>query len=217
MAEQANLDSFVGVKAGMTRIFDEQGNHVPVTVISLIPNYIVQVKTQENDGYKAYKIGFNAKKEKRVNKPTQGNSKKAGISDLVTKFYEVRAADVKPELVGSKLEISNFAPGTYIDVTSTSKGKGFQGVIKRYHFAGGPASHGSTFHRAPGSIGQRATPARVYAQKKMPGHMGDKKVTVQNLTVVEINLEKNYMLIKGSVPGSGNSFVRISKAQKGQE
>jgi len=208
------LPSFVGVKAGMTRVFDNDGNHVPVTVIKLIPNFVSQVKTSDKDGYNAYQIAYGAKREKLVNKPTQGHLKKAGISELVTKFEEIRLDSVDVENVGKSVSLDDFTPATYVDVSGTTKGKGFQGVMKRYGFRGGPASHGSDFHRQPGSIGNRATPGRVFAGKKMPGHMGNKKQTVQNILIHEVNLEKGYVLLKGSVPGSKNGFVRISKAVK---
>jgi large subunit ribosomal protein L3 len=209
-----NLDSFYAQKAGMTRIFDAQGKNIPVTVIKLIPNLITQVKTSEKDGYGAYKIGYYVKRESLLTKPVKGQLVKAGVAENVTKFYEVKVENSDVATLGAKVGYDSFTKDTYIDVTSTSKGKGFQGVVKRYNFAGGPQSHGSHFHRRPGSIGNRATPARVFAGKKMPGQMGNKTVTTQNLKVVEINLADGYMLVKGSVPGHKNSFVKISKAFK---
>lgn len=211
---QVNVPTFFGVKAGMTRIFDEQGNHVPVTVIKLVPNKISQVKTKEKDGYEAYQVAYYEKREKLVSKPKQGQLKKAGISPTFTRFAEVKVEGVDPKALGASVNLADFSPSTYIDVTGTSKGKGFQGVMKRFNFAGGPGAHGSKFHRTTGSIGQRATPAKVWKNKKLPGHMGQLTVTVQNLVVVETNLEKGYMLVKGSVPGSKNEFVKISKAYK---
>lgn len=211
---QINIPTFFGVKAGMTRIFDEQGNHIPVTVIKLVPNKISQVKTKEKDGYEAYQVAYYEKREKLVSKPKQGQLKKAGISPTFTRFAEVKVEGVDPKALGASINLSEFSPSTYIDVTGTSKGKGFQGVMKRFNFAGGPGAHGSKFHRTTGSIGQRATPAKVWKNKKLPGHMGQDTVTVQNLVVVETNLEKGYMLVKGSVPGSKNEFVKISKAYK---
>lgn len=208
------LSSFYGIKAGMTRIFDEAGNHVPVTVIKLIPNVITQVKTMDKDGYEAYQVGFGEKREKLITKPLKGQLAAAKTDKLVTKFAEVKAAGVDAAALGKEVSIASFTANTAIDVTGVTKGKGMQGVIKRFNFAGGPGAHGSTFHRAPGSIGQRATPGRVWKNKKLPGHMGDKKQTVQNLSIVEVNADKGYLLIKGSVPGSTSSFVRISKAVK---
>lgn len=211
---KAVLNSFYGVKAGMTRVFDENGKHVPVTVVELIPNVITQVKTKEKDGYEAYQLGYGVKKEKLLNNPTKGRLKKAGVTQNLTRFAEVRANGVDQALLGKEVSLEEFTPSTFIDVTGTSKGKGFQGVIKRWNFQGGPAAHGSKFHRTGGSIGNRATPGRVWKGKKMPGHMGSETKTVQNLEVVEVNQDKGYLLIKGSIPGSKNGFVRISKAVK---
>lgn len=208
------LNSFYGLKSGMTRIFDDNGNHVPVTVIKLVPNYISQVKTPEKDGYSAYQVAFYQKREKLISKPKQGHLAKANLDKTFARLSEFRVNEVDASNQGKELDLTNFEKDTYIDVTGTSKGKGFAGVIKRYGFQGGPATHGSHFHRSPGSIGNRATPGRVFKQKKMPGHMGDKTRTVQNLKVVELNTNQGYLLVKGSVPGSKNSFVRISKAVK---
>lgn len=208
------LNSFYGVKSGMTRIFDENGNHVPVTVIKLVPNYISQVKTPETDGYSAYQVAYYQKRDKLISKPKQGHLSKANLEKNFARLSEFRVNEVDPANKGKELDLTNFEKDTYIDVTGTSKGKGFAGVMKRYGFQGGPASHGSHFHRTPGSIGNRATPGRVFKQKKMPGHMGAKTRTVQNLKVVELNTNQGYLLVKGSIPGSKNSFVRISKAVK---
>ena len=209
-----DLPVFYGVKAGMTRIFDETGNHVSVTVVKLIPNRIAQVKTKETDGYEAYQVAYNVKREKLLNNPTKGHLKKAGITDHLTRFGEVKAGAVSADALGKELSLESFSKDTWIDVTGISKGKGFQGVMKRWNFQGGPAAHGSKFHRAPGSIGMCASPGRVIKGKKLPGHMGAKKKTVQNLQVVELNKEQGYLLVKGSVPGSKSGFLRISKAVK---
>ena len=218
MAEEnkVELPAFYGVKAGMTRIFDENGNHVPVTVIKIIPNIISQVKTKEKDGYEAYQLAFYQKREKLINKPTKGRLAKASIDQALCRFAEIRIDGVSEENLGKEISLANFPPSTYIDVTGTTKGKGFQGVMKRYNFQGGPAAHGSHFHRRPGSIGNRATPARVFAGKKLPGHMGCVTQTIQNILVKEVNLEKGYILVKGSVPGAKNALIRISKAIKKQ-
>lgn len=213
-SNKVELNAFYGQKAGMTRIFDSEGNHVPVTVIKLIPNFITQVKTKDKDGYEAYQLGYYEKKEKLVSKPLVGHAKKATLEKPVSRFAEVKTEGVDTSALGKAVSFNGFTPATYIDVTGVSKGKGFQGVMKRYNFAGGPAAHGSHFHRRPGSIGCRATPARVFKQKKMPGHMGSENKTIQNLVVVELNEEKGYMLIKGGIPGAKNSFVRIAKARK---
>ncbi len=211
---KVSLPSVFGVKAGMTRIFDEAGNHVPVTVIKLIPNFISQVKTQEKDGYSAYQIGYGEKREKLVTTPVKGQLKKAGIANHLTKFAELRSDEVSEESLGKEVSLENFVASTWVDVTGTSKGKGFAGVMKKYNFAGGPASHGHKFHRTTGSIGNRATPGKVWKNKKMPGHMGVVTKTIQNLQIVELNEEQGYLLIKGSVPGSKNGFVKIAKAVK---
>ena len=209
-----DLSTFYGVKAGMTRIFDSKGNHVPVTVVKLIPNLISQVKTKVKDGYLAYQVAYYEKRESLVNKPKKGHLKKAAIEKAFARFAEIRVDEVNEESIGKEVSLGQFEPASYIDVTGTTKGKGFQGVMKRYNFQGGPAAHGSHFHRTTGSIGNRATPGKVFKGKKMPGHMGDKSKTIQNVLIQEINFEKGYMLLKGSVPGSKNGFVRITKAVK---
>lgn len=216
MAEEnkVQLPTIFAVKAGMTRIFNENGEHVPVTVLKLIPNLISQVKTKEKDGYEAYQVAFAEKREKLVNKPTKGHLKKANIEKTLVHSSEVKVDGVNAENLGREVSLGEFQANTYIDVTGISKGKGFAGVMKRFNFQGGPAAHGSHFHRRPGSIGCRATPARVFANKKLPGHMGVDRVTVQNLVVVEVNMEKGYMLVKGSIPGAKNGFVRVAKAIK---
>ena len=208
------LDAVFGVKAGMTRIFDENGNHIPVTVIKIIPNLITQVKTTEKDGYCAYQVGYGEKREALLNKPNKGILAKAGVSQNVTHFSEIKADAVDSANLGKEVAIETFAAGTYVDVSGESKGKGFAGVMKRYNFRGGPATHGSHFHRRVGSIGNRATPGRVFRGKKMPGHMGTDNKTVQNIVVVEMNLAKGYLLLKGSVPGGKEGFIKISKALK---
>lgn len=213
-ANSLDLSTFFGIKAGMTRVFDNDGNHIPVTVIKLIPNYISQVKTAEKDGYESYQLSYGEKREKLVNKPKLGHLKKAQIDKALSRASEVFESNVDVANLGKVTTLGKFQASTFVDVTATSKGKGFQGVMKRHNFAGGPAAHGSHFHRTGGSIGNRATPGRVFKGKKMPGHMGSKQVTLQNLAVFEVNEEKGYMLIKGSVPGAKNTFVRVSKAVK---
>jgi len=209
-----SLPAFYGIKAGMTRIFDQNGNHVPVTVVKLIPNVISQVKTVEKDGYTAYQVAYNEKRESLITSPAKGHLKKANIAQSFSELSEIDVPEVSADALGKEASLDQFPVATYIDVTGPSKGKGFAGVMKRYNFQGGPAAHGSHFHRRPGSIGCRATPARVFANKKMPGHLGVETSTVQNVQVVEVNLEAGYMLIKGSIPGSKNGFVKIAKAVK---
>lgn len=209
-----SLPTFFGIKAGMTRIFDANGNHVPVTVVKLIPNVISQVKTQEKDGYNAYQIAFHEKRETLLTSPVKGQLKKAGISQNLSHFAEIKVDAAVAESLGKELSVDAFKADAFVDITGVSKGKGFQGVMKRYNFQGGPAAHGSHFHRRPGSIGCRATPARVFAEKKMPGQMGNETVTTQNIQVVEVNTQEGYMLVKGSVPGGKNGFLRIATAIK---
>jgi large subunit ribosomal protein L3 len=211
---KVSLPAFYGIKAGMTRIFDQNGNHVPVTVVKLIPNVISQVKTVEKDGYSAYQVAFNEKRESLATSPVKGHLKKATIQKHLSELAEIKVSDVAADALGKEASLDQFPVSTYVDVTGESKGKGFAGVMKRFNFQGGPAAHGSHFHRRPGSIGCRATPARVWKEKKMPGHLGVETSTVQNIQVVEVNLEAGYMLLKGSIPGSKNGFVRVTKAIK---
>lgn len=211
---KVSLPAFYGIKAGMTRIFDQNGNHVPVTVVKLIPNVISQVKTAEKDGYTAYQVAYNEKRESLITSPAKGHLKKANIAQAFSELSEIAVDEVSADALGKEASLDQFPVATYVDVTGPSKGKGFAGVMKRYNFQGGPAAHGSHFHRRPGSIGCRATPARVFANKKMPGHLGVETSTVQNIQVVEVNLEAGYMLIRGSLPGSKNGFVKITKAVK---
>ena len=213
VSKTTNLNSLIMKKIGMTRIFNSEGNHVPVTVLSLEKAQVVQVKTEDKDGYSSVKFAYNAKKSKLVNSPKKGELKKANVEENYFRFAEtkVNAEELSNYSVGASLGYSAFTPGTIIDVTGITKGKGFAGVVKKYGFAGGPKSHGSTFHRTTGSIGNRATPGKVWKGKKMPGHMGAEKQTVKNLEIVEINIEKGYLLVKGSVPGAKNSFVRVTK------
>ena len=211
---KVSLPAFYGIKAGMTRIFDQNGNHVPVTVVKLIPNVISQVKTAEKDGYTAYQVAYNEKRESLITSPAKGHLKKANIAQAFSELSEIPVDEVSADALGKEASLDQFPVATYVDVTGPSKGKGFAGVMKRYNVQGGPAAHGSHFHRRPGSIGCRATPARVFANKKMPGHLGVETSTVQNIQVVEVNLEAGYMLIRGSLPGSKNGFVKITKAVK---
>ena len=202
----------IGHKVGMTRVFSQEGNSTPVTVVSIANNTVSQIKSQDTDGYNAIQVATGAVKASKVTKPQAGHFAKAGIQagKIVMEFR----TDEKLE-VGTNLDINMFAAGQKVDVTGRSKGKGFQGVIKRYNFQMQDATHGnSVSHRAPGSIGQWQTPGRVFKGKKMSGHMGDRNVTTQNLEIVRVDAEKGLLLIKGAVPGAKNSRVIIKPAVK---
>lgn len=202
----------IGLKVGMTRVFSEEGNSTPVTVVSVANNTISQVKTTDTDGYNAIQVSTGAVKASRVTKPLVGHFAKAGV-DAARFMMEFRTEDAYE--VGVNLDLNMFEPGQKVDVTGRSKGKGFQGVIKRYNFQMQDATHGnSVSHRAPGSIGQCQTPGRVFKGKKMSGHMGDKNVTTQNLEIVRVDSDKGLILIKGAVPGAKNSRVIIKPAVK---
>lgn len=209
------MKTIIGRKVGMTQIFDEKGLVVPVTVIEAGPCPVVQIKTVETDGYDAVQLGFGTVKENKVNKPDNGHFKKAGVK-AVKHLREFRAcpeclANVK---VGDEIKVDSFEIGEKVDVQGITKGKGFQGVIKRHGQSRGPMGHGSMYHRRPGSMGSTSTPGRVFKGKKLPGHMGVEKVTVQNLEIVKVDLDKNAILIKGSVPGNKGSILKIRKTVK---
>ncbi len=202
----------IGQKVGMTRVFSEEGNSTPVTVVSVANNTISQIKTKETDGYNAIQVATGVVKTSKVSKPLAGHFAKAGV-EAGREVMEFRT-DESHE-IGSNLDIAMFEVGQKVDITGRSKGKGFQGVIKRYNFQMQDATHGnSVSHRAPGSIGQCQTPGRVFKGKKMSGHMGDRNVTTQNLEVVRVDAEKGLLLIKGAVPGAKNSRVIIKPAVK---
>lgn len=197
----------LGRKLGMTQIFMEDGEACPVTVVEAGPCCVVQVKTADNDGYEAVKVGFLEVKEKKLNRPEAGVYKKAGMKPYKM-LKEFPAGGLK---VGEFITVEKFAKGDRVSVSGVSKGKGFQGVMKRHHFAGGPGSHGSMFNRAPGSIGASSYPSRVWKNQKLPGHMGSEKITVKNVEIVEVRAEQNLLLIRGAVPGAKGSFVEIKK------
>ena len=204
----------VGRKCGMSRVFVESGESIPVSVVHVLPNRITQIKSKESDGYSAVQITTGVKKNSNVNKAAAGIFSKAGV-DAGRGFWEFRL-DTDTELeVGSEVSLDTFKVGQIVDVSGTSIGKGFAGVIKRHNFQMQDATHGnSVSHRAPGSIGQCQTPGRVFKGKKMAGHMGNRKVTTQNLEVVSIDVEKSVILIKGAIPGSKNGDVVITPAIK---
>lgn len=205
------INAIYGKKIGMTQIFGEDDRVIPVTVIQAEPNKVCQVKTQATDGYEAVQMGFGAIKEKKVNRPMKGHFVKQG-ADPVRYLREVRVDDAGEYNVGDEQTVAAFAETKKVDVMGTSKGKGFAGVMKRYGFRGGPGGHGSHFHRAPGSVGQCATPSRVFKGLKLPGHMGCKTVTVRNLDVVRIDEEQNLILVRGAIPGGKNGIVRVRMA-----
>lgn len=202
------MTGILGKKLGMTQIFDQKGKLFPVTVVETGPCCVIQVKTRENDGYEAVKIGFSEiKKEKRIKKPLMGIFKKAQLRPCrVLKEFPMDGLKV-----GEMVTVERFQKGDIISVTGISKGKGFQGVMKRHNYAGGPGSHGSTFNRAPGSIGASSFPSRVWKNKGMPGHMGSERVTVKNLTIVDVKVDQRLLLILGAVPGAKGTFVEIRK------
>jgi large subunit ribosomal protein L3 len=206
----------MGKKRGMTRLFDEKGNHVVCTVISAEPNIITQIKRKERDGYEAVQLSaFKVKpsKVKNVLKPLRGHFAKAGV-EARTASIESHVEDIEAFQVGQEVGVSYFADVEYVDVSGVSKGKGYQGVIKRHHFAGGPASHGSGFHRHGGSTGMRTSPGRCLPGQKKAGRMGSDKVTLQNLRVVRIDEEKQVIIVEGAIPGARGGIVYITKSVK---
>ena len=207
------MKGIIGKKLGMTQIFLEDGTRVPVTVIQAGPCYVVQKKTADRDGYSAVQVGFESVAAVNVNKPYLGHCTKSGHG-VFRHLREFKNDQVESMNVGDEITVNEFSVDDVIDVTGTSIGKGFQGVIKRWNFKGGRASHGSRFHRAPGSIGASATPSRVFKNKKMPGQMGNVKVTVQRLKIVRVDVADNLLLIKGAVPGHKNSIITIKTSVK---
>lgn len=205
------VSTILGRKLGMTQVWDEEDNVVPVTVIQAGPCVVSQVKSEATDGYDAVQIGFGDIKASRVNKPMKGHFAKAGVEPM-RYLREVRVDNAADHKVGDVVSVADFEGVTNVDVTGTSKGKGFQGTIKRWNFACGPITHGSRNQRRPGSIGQCAYPARVRKGLHMAGHMGHERVTVKNLKLVRIDAEQNLMLVKGAVPGPKNALVQIRMA-----
>jgi len=206
----------VGKKIGMTRIYrEDDGSVIPVSIVKAGPCYITDIKKTQDNGYTSIQIGFEEVTEKKLNKPMLGYFKKLGLPPMKI-LREIRIKDdseIANFNVGQKVTVDIFKEGEYVDVTGTSIGKGFQGVVKRHKFRGGPATHGSMSHRAPGSIGG-TTPPRVLKGKRMAGHMGNRRVTMQNLQIVKVIPDENVLLVKGTVPGSSNSYIVIRKALK---
>ena len=202
----------LGRKIGMTQIFSEAGEQIPVTVVKADPNVVLQLKTIETDGYEAVQLGFEDKREKLSTKPEQGHVAKAKTTPK--RFIrEFRNLDVESHELGQEVKVDVFAEGDFVDVTGTSKGKGFQGAIRRHGFTRGPMSHGSHYHRGPGSMGSIQA-NRVLKGKKLPGHMGAKTITVQNLEVVKVDAERNVLMIKGNIPGSKKALIKVRSAVK---
>lgn len=205
--------AILGKKIGMTQIFAEDGTLVPVTVILAGPCSVVQKKTAEVDGYEAVQVGFEDKKEKLVNKPAKGHFAKANVTPK--RYLRELKLDNSAELnVGDEIKVDVFAEGDVIDVTGTSKGHGYSGTVKRWGSHRGPMAHGSHYHRAPGSLGACSSPSRVFKGKKLPGHFGVDKVTIQNLSLVKIDVERNLLLVKGSVPGPKGGLLVVKNAVK---
>ena len=204
--------AILGKKLGMTQIFDKQGKAIPVTVVEAGPCTVVQIKTVDSDGYQAVQLGFGEVKEKKLIKPMKGHFTKSAVSPK-KHLREIRLEEISYN-VGDEIKADIFTEGESVDVTGTSKGKGFQGVIKRHGQSRGPMGHGSMYHRRPGSMGSTSTPGRVYKGKNLPGHMGHETVTVQNLEIVKVDLDKNVLLIKGSVPGNKGAILKIRNSVK---
>ena len=203
----------IGKKIGMTQIFDESGKVIPVTVIEAGPCVVAQVKTQDTDGYTAIQLGYGDIKEKKLNKPMKGHFTKVNVTPK-KHLREFRVDSIDEVKVGDELKADVFAAGEKIDIQGTSKGKGFQGVIKRHGQSRGPMGHGSMYHRRPGSMGPTSTPGRVFKGKKLPGHMGVQTITIQNLEVVAVDLDKNVILVRGSVPGVNGAILKIRQSVK---
>ena len=204
--------AILGKKIGMTQIFDEKGKVIPVTVIEAGPCTVVQIKTIDNDGYQAVKLGFGDVKEAKLTKPKKGEFKKANVTPK-KHLREFRLEEITCN-VGDEIKADIFSAGEKLDITGTSKGKGFQGVIKRHGQSRGPMGHGSMYHRRPGSMGACSTPSRVFKGKGLPGHMGMETVTIQNLEVIRVDLDKNVILVKGSVPGNKGAILKIRNSVK---
>lgn len=206
------MKGILGKKLGMTQVFREDGTVVPVTVIQAGPCVVMQKKTLENDGYEAIQLGFDDKKESRANRPEIGHAKKANTTP---KRYirEIRGVDLDQYEVGQEIKVDIFQTGEFVDVTGTTKGKGFQGAIKRHGFSRGPMAHGSKYHRGPGSLGSIA-PNRVFKGRPLPGRMGNERRTIQRLEVIKVDPERNLLLVKGSVPGAKNSYVTVRSSVK---
>lgn len=204
-----SINGLIAKKLGMTEVYGTDGKKIAVTVLEAGPCRVVQKRTQETDGYEALQLAFDERPEKRMKKPDLGHFKKVKAPPART--LREFSADIKAFELGAVVKADIFQAGDRIDATGVSKGKGFQGVMKRHHFAGGPATHGSMFHREPGSIGASSFPSRVWKNQKMPGHMGAERVTVKNLEVVEVRVDQNLVFVRGAVPGSPGTVILLRK------
>ncbi len=207
-----SMKGILGRKEGMTQVFTKSGKLIPVTVVSVEPNVVTQIKTKENDGYEAIQLGFDTKREKLATKASIGHTNKANTTPKRF-FREIKGVEISNYTLGQEIKADIFAEGEIVDVTGTTKGHGFQGVIKRHNQSRGPMGHGSHYHRRPGSMGTMR-PMRVFKGKKLPGHMGVDTVTIQNLEIVAVDIENNVLLVKGNVPGAKHSLVIIKSAIK---
>lgn len=205
--------AIIGTKVGMTQVFTEDGAMVPVTVIKAGPCAVVQIKTEENDGYSAVQIGYEDKKANKANKCQQGHYTKAGVEPKKV-LKEMKFENAEEYNLADEIKVDIFQVGDYVDITGTSKGKGFQGAIKRHGFGRGPMKHGSKYHRKAGAMSAATTPHRVWKGKKLPGQMGSVRSTVQNLEVVKVDIDKNVLLVKGAVPGYKGSVVAVRETVK---
>jgi len=210
------ISEILGKKIGMTQVYDAQNVLIPVSVVEAGPCSVVQIKTVETDGYHAVQLGFSTKKVKNTAAGELGHAKKAGLESAPRVLGEVRLAAAATVKVGDIVTVAAFTEGQLVDVSGISKGKGFQGVVKRFRVGGGPAAHGSMFHRRIGSVGMRQTPGRVWKNQRMPGHMGGDARTVQNLRIVKVIADKNLILVKGAIPGANGDDVIVRTAVKGQ-
>lgn len=211
------IATLLGKKIGMTQVYDAQNVLVPVTVVEAGPCPVVQIKTVASDGYNAVQLGFGVLKAKNASKGEANHAKKAGLESTPRLLNEVRLTEAPTVKLGEIITVAIFSEGQIIDVLGVSKGKGFQGVVKRFRVAGGPAAHGSMFHRRIGSVGMRQTPGRVWKNQRMPGHMGSDVRTVQNLRVIKIIAEKNLILVKGAIPGANGDDVIIRSGKKAKK
>ena len=207
------MNGLIGKKLGMTQVYDDQGRHVPVTILEVGPCVVVQRKTAAREGYESVQLGFLAQKESRLSKAASGRFKKAGVPTQ-RKLAEVRVEAGEEAKAGATVTASVFEGVTHVDVSGVTKGQGYQGVVKRHRMGGGPQSHGHMSHRRIGAIGQRTWPARIMKNKRMPGHMGNLNVTVQNLRVVQVRPDDNVILVEGAVPGPTGALIMVRKAVK---